>query len=82
MKGMKMKFHKALKKAREIAYDTEYCATMYRKYQDTELGFEVDGVSFKSINVTDDKPIRKRSFSIDDFLAKDWVVLNVYGEEC
>lgn len=77
-----MKFCKALKMAREIAYDTGYCTTMYRNSQDTELGFEVDGVSFKPVNVTDNKPIRKRSFSIDDFLAKDWVVLNAYGEEC
>lgn len=76
-----MKFHKALKKAREIAYYTGYCTTMYRKSQDTELGFEVNGVSFKPVNVTDGKPIRKRSFSIDDFFADDWIVLDAYGEE-
>lgn len=75
-----MKFHKALKKAREIAYDTGYCVTMFRETQDTELGFEVDGVNFKPINITDNKPTRKRSFSIDDFLAKDWIVLDAYGE--
>lgn len=77
-----MKFRKALKRARKIARDSEYCTILYRVNQDQELGFEVNGVTLTPINVTDGKPIRKRSFSIKDLLADDWVVMDAYGEEC
>lgn len=75
-----MKFCKALKKAQEVAIDSEYCTTMYRKKQDHDIGFLVGG-KIKAINLTNGKPIYKRSFSIDDLLADDWVVINAYGEE-
>lgn len=77
-----MKFNKALKMARKIARDSGYCTTICRISQDQELGFEVNGVTLTPINVTDGKPMRKRSFSIKDLLADDWVVINAYGEEC
>lgn len=77
-----MKFHKALKRARKIARDSEYCTILYRVNQDQELGFEVNGTKITPINIETMKPIRKRSFSIKDLLADDWVVMETYGEEC
>lgn len=80
-----MKFHKALKRARKIARDSEYCAFIYRANKHNMLGFEVNGITLTPINIANiavRKPIRKLSFSIKDFLADDWVVMDAYGEEC
>lgn len=79
-----MKFHKALKRARKIARDSEYCVFIYRDNKHNMLGFEVSGVTLTPISIANlalRKPIRKRSFSIKDFLADDWVVMDAYGEE-
>lgn len=75
-----MKFIKALKYAMEVGCCSEYCTTMYRKSKGKELGFEVDGIKIRPMNLIEFKPIYKRSFDIDDFLANDWVVMDAYGE--
>lgn len=68
-----MKFHKALRLAREIAYDSEYC--VYMRLPQREYMLEVDTESFRPVWAEDYEPIRKRSFAIEDFLNDKWEVI-------
>lgn len=67
-----MKFHKALRLAQEIAYDSEYYVYIRLPHRTYEL--EVDTQSFRPVWAEDYAPIRKRSFDIEDFLSDKWEV--------
>lgn len=68
-----MKFHKALKLARQKAEESEYCAYMCLPHRAYKL--EVDEQSFRPVWAEDYTPIRKRSFNVEDFVSDEWEVL-------
>lgn len=63
-----MKFHKALKRAQKIAQDSEYYIPLTLK---GKVVAQVSDTKWEWCNEYLDQ-VRKRSFSIMDFLSKDW----------